>query len=142
MLTGSHLRLTILFDSQFYVGLIELEDGERLYTARYVFGAEPSDQEVLAFVQRDFLSLRATMQFGVEIEKVASQCINFKRMQREVRRTVNQQQIGAKSQEAMRLAIEAGKQERHVETRRERENLHIHKREIARQKAKARHREH
>ena len=42
--------LTVFHDGQFWVGIVEhIEDG-RLGAARIVFGAEPSDEEVLRFV--------------------------------------------------------------------------------------------
>ena len=42
--------LTVYHDGQFWVGLAEhVEDG-RYSIARIVFGAEPSDEEILRFV--------------------------------------------------------------------------------------------
>lgn len=51
--------LTVYHDGQFWVGLAEhVEDG-RYGAARIVFGAEPSDEEILQFVasEREKLSL-------------------------------------------------------------------------------------
>ena len=42
--------LTVYQDGQFWVGLAEHVEGGRYGVARIVFGAEPSDEEILRFV--------------------------------------------------------------------------------------------
>ena len=42
--------LTVYHDGQFWVGLAERVEGGRYGVARIVFGAEPSDEEILRFV--------------------------------------------------------------------------------------------
>ena len=42
--------LTVYHDGQFWVGLAEHVEGGRYGVARIVFGAEPSDEEILQFV--------------------------------------------------------------------------------------------
>lgn len=42
--------LTVYHDGQFWVGLAEHVEGGRCGAARIVFGAEPSDEEILRFV--------------------------------------------------------------------------------------------
>ena len=42
--------LTVYHDGQFWVGLAEHAEGGRYGAARIVFGAEPSDEEILRFV--------------------------------------------------------------------------------------------
>ena len=42
--------LTVYHDGQFWVGLAEHVEGGRYGVARIVFGAEPSDEEILHFV--------------------------------------------------------------------------------------------
>ena len=42
--------LTVFHDGQFWVGLAEHVEGGRYGAARIVFGAEPSDEEILRFV--------------------------------------------------------------------------------------------
>ena len=43
-------RLTILFEDPFWIGLYEREDDTGYAVCRIVFGAEPRDQEVYAFL--------------------------------------------------------------------------------------------
>lgn len=42
--------LTVYFDGQFWVGMAELVEKGQLRACRIVFGAEPSNEEVLDFV--------------------------------------------------------------------------------------------
>ena len=135
------MRLTILFDSPYWIGLLELERDGYLYAARYIFGAEPGDAEVCQFVQRDLLKLQARMTVGIPIEhRVEQPRPNPKRVQREVRQQIAEQGIPSKAHEAMRLQIEQNKQQLTQVSREQRDALREYKREIAREKAKARHR--
>ena len=54
------MYLTVYFDGQFWIGLVECADADRLQVARHIFGAEPSDNEVLEFVLSDLLSVACT----------------------------------------------------------------------------------
>ncbi len=136
------MRLTILFDSPYWIGLLEDERDGFLYAARYIFGAEPSDQQVYAFVQHDLLDLTAQMTVGLPIETAERHPVNPKRMQREVRRELSQTGVTTKAQEAMRLQIESRKRIRREDKREQRDALRDHKRAVAREKARAKHRGH
>jgi len=133
------MRLTILFDSPYWIGLLEDERDGLLYATLHIFGAEPSDQEIYQFVLHDLLTLTAQMTVGIPFEQNEQHHVNPKRMQREVRCELAQGGISSKSQEAMRLQTENNKQQRQQENRIERDALRDHKRTIAREKAKARH---
>ncbi|MEP7287164.1 MAG: YjdF family protein [Chloroflexota bacterium] len=136
------MRLTILFDAPYWVGILEVERDNYLYAARYIFGAEPSDQEVYEFVQRDLLALLAHMTTGLPIDSIIEQQVNPKRAQREVRKQIAQQGITSQAHDAMRLQIEQNKQSASIVNREQREALREYKRDVARAKAKARHRGH
>ena len=41
---------TVLFDGRFWVGVLERHDADRVRAARVVFGAEPSDVELHAWL--------------------------------------------------------------------------------------------
>lgn len=45
-----HIALTVYFDGQFYSGLLEYSAHGLMRAARVVFGAEPSDSEVIKWV--------------------------------------------------------------------------------------------
>jgi hypothetical protein len=134
------MTFTIFFDPPYWVGVLEEERAGMLYIARHIFGAEPSEQEVLEFVRRDFDSLWAQMTVGIAVETETARRFNPKRLQREVRRTMAAPPLSTKAQEAMRVQIEHNKQERKANHRAEREAEKEYKREVAREKAKAKHR--
>jgi len=133
-------RLTILFDAPYWIGLLELEDEGVLYAARHIFGAEPSDQEVYEFVQREVTQLLASMTAGIPLAAAPRRTMSFKRMQRETKRAVLNTEITSRAYEAMRVQLEQHKQARQHTSREEREQHREHKRAVAEMKAKARHR--
>lgn len=72
--------LTVYHDGQFWVGLAEhVEDG-RYGAARIVFGAEPSDEEILRFVASEWEKLSF---FGDDPAKTNEPAKNPKRRARE-----------------------------------------------------------
>jgi hypothetical protein len=136
------MQLTVLFKAPYWIAVLEVERDAHLYAATYIFGAEPSDQEVYAFVERDLLALQYRMTVGVPVEAVEQRRVNPKRVRREVQRQVAQAGISTKAQEAMRQQLEQNKQTRVEESREQRDALRAYKREVARAKAKAKHRGH
>lgn len=46
---------TVMFDGQFWIALVEKTDGDGvLSVGRHVFGAEPTNQDLLAFMRDDY----------------------------------------------------------------------------------------
>ena len=137
------MRLTILFDPPYWIGLLEAEADGLLYAARHIFGAEPSDAEVYAFVQNDLLALMQTMTVGLPIDSAPTRRhINPKRLQRDIRREVLRNDVPSKAHEAIHLQIEAKVQERLTVTRAQRDAQRQHKRDASTAKAKAKHKGH
>ena len=56
------LTLTVYFEDPFWVGVFERVEDDQLSVCRHVFGAEPTNAEVLAFVQQRFRKLAFTHQ--------------------------------------------------------------------------------
>ena len=133
------VTLTVFFDGQFWIGIFERTEGGTLNVSRVVYGAEPKEQQVHEFVLRHYLKLRFSPPVeGVKIQTIAS---NPKRRQRQIARSA-EKGIGTKSQQAMKLAQEAGKLARKVRTREQREAEEQRKRELHAERKKARHRGH
>lgn len=111
--------LTVYHDGQFWVGLAEhVEDG-RYGVARIVFGAEPSDEEILRFVASEWEKLSF---FGDDPAKANEPARNPKRRAREVSRALKQPAMGTRAQQALASQRETMKREsvrarrqRHVE---------------------------
>ena len=133
------VTLTVFFDGQFWIGIFERTEDGKLSVSRVVFGAEPKEQQVQEFVLRHYLKLR----FSPPVEGVKTQTIasNPKRRQRQIARSA-EKGIGTKSQQAMKLAQEAGKLARKVRTKEQREAEEQRKRDLHAEKKKAKHRGH
>ena len=78
------VRLTVLFEPPFWIGLCEREEDGQYAVCRIVFGAEPREQEVYAFVLANWHRLRFSP--ALAAETTAERHRNPKRVQREIRR--------------------------------------------------------
>lgn len=94
---------TVFFEEPFWCGVYQRQEGRNLEAARMVFGAEPKEYEVLAFLLQNWKQLR----FGsTDSAPCAVERKNPKRMQREVRKQTKGKGVGTKAQQA--LAAPAG----------------------------------
>ncbi|MFZ0218626.1 MAG: YjdF family protein [Candidatus Aquirickettsiella sp.] len=103
------IKLTVLFESPFWVGIFEKEQDGQYSVARTVFGAEPRDFEVFEFIINKMDQLKFSNPQDGEIVK---RKINPKRVQREVKLELSKKNIVSKAQDALRLEIEKNKKER------------------------------
>ena len=133
------VTLTVFFDGQFWVGIYERIENEELTVARVVYGAEPKDRQIHEELLQGYYSLHFSP--PVEGAKVQTLASNPKRRQRQIARSA-EKGIGTKSQQAMKLAQEAGKLARKARTREQREAEEQRKRDLHAEKKKARHRGH
>lgn len=108
--------LTVYHDGQFWVGLAEhVEDG-RYGVARIVFGAEPSDEEILQFVAGKWEKISFFDGKPAEASKPAK---NPKRRAREAAKALKQPAMSTKAQQALAAQREAMKRESaHVRSQR------------------------
>ena len=97
--------LTVYHDGQFWVGLAEhVEDG-RYGIARIVFGAEPSDEEILQFVTSKWEKFSF---FGGEPAEASKLAKNPKRRAREAAKALKQPAMSTKAQQALAAQRESG----------------------------------
>ena len=90
--------LTVYHDGQFWVGLAEhVEDG-RYGAARIVFGAEPSDEEILRFVASEWEKLSF---FGDKATETSKPAKNPKRRARKAAKALKQPAVSTKAQQAL-----------------------------------------
>ncbi len=94
------MKLTIYFDGSFWCGLVEAETDSHYQVIRYVFGAEPKDADVFAFIAKRLP--RLLDEAGtVAAEKKSEKKINPKRMQRLINREKRQPVVSTKAQLAI-----------------------------------------
>ena len=133
-------RITVYFDDPFWAMLYERE-GEGWYEAsRTVFGAEPKDCEVYAFLLHNWRWLRFSP--PVQAGERTHRPDNPKRRQRAARRAVKQAGMGTKAQQALAAQREQGKQARRVRTREGKEREAEERYEKHRQKRREKHKGH
>ena len=108
--------LTVYHDGQFWVGLAERVEDGRYGAARIVFGAEPSDEEILHFVasKREKLSF-----FGADPTEASKPAKSPKRRAREAAKALKQPAMSTKAQQALAAQRDAMKRESaHVRSQR------------------------
>ena len=133
------IRLTILFDGRFYVGIWERQNRDGYQVAREVFGStEPTGPEVLLYICSRYHRLSfSAPEPGEAI--MSWEKINPKRRQRLAARE-SRQGISTRSQQAMKAMREEQKEARKRDRRAEENALqeirYIKKQEKRRQKKK------
>ena len=121
------------------MGVFEELDGNRLSVCRVVFGAEPTDAEIYAFILRHFNHLRFSPPVKTEIRQKAD---NPKRRQRNAHKQLEKSGVGTKSQQALQKQYEENKLERKQHSREQKEAEKQRQFELKQQKRKEKHRGH
>ena len=57
--------LTVLFEDPFWIGLFEVTDHEGLHVCKVIFGAEPTEKEVMEFVDKNWHRLQFSQAMDV-----------------------------------------------------------------------------
>lgn len=136
---GPSTTFTVYFDGQFWVGTVERIDEDGLSAARVVFGAEPSDEEVLRFV----LERWDTLRFSPEVEaERGKELRNPKRRQREAAKAAAKAAPSTKAQQAIAEMREQGKAAARKRSAAAKREATAQKRALRLQKHKEKHRRH
>lgn len=133
-------KLTVFFQEPFWVGIYERESEGKYEVCKITFGAEPRDYEVHDFLLENWIDLQFSK--SIEVERVAQKRINPKRMQREIKNQLQNNGIGTKAQQALKLQREQGKLERRKRSRGEKESEKLRLFELRQEKRKAKHKGH
>lgn len=129
-------KLTVFFENPFWVGIIERIDNGKLSVSKVVFYSEPKDCEVYEFVLKDYIDLKFSKSILFDLDEKK---INPKRLQREVKKSVQCVGVGTKSQQILKHQYEQLKKERKKEKINQKELEKIHKFELKQQKKKEKH---
>ena len=129
-------RLTVFFEEPFWVGVFERTSENKLSVCKVTFGAEPKDYEIYEFVLKNYDRLRFSPAVAADVKEAGH---NPKRVQREVRKQVQNTGIGTKSQQALKLQQEQLKTERRTANREQREAEKQRQFERKQQKRKEKH---
>ena len=130
-------KLTVFFEEPFWIGVFERLSEGKLSVCKVIFGAEPKDYEIYDFVLKNYGRLRFSPAVAADVREAAR---NPKRVQREVRRQVQNTGIGTKAQQALKLQQEQWKTERKTAGRERRKVEKQRRFELKQQKKKEKHR--
>ena len=103
---------------------------------KVTFGAEPKDYEIYDFVLKKYYQLRFSPAVATDVKETGR---NPKRVQREVRKQIQNTGIGTKSQQALKLQHEQLKIQRKTVSREQREAERQRQFELKQQKRKEKH---
>ena len=134
------MKLTVYFDGQFWVGVIEQRTKRGFSALRHVFGSEPRDEELLHFIQHDLSRRLDTVTAAVSCEERDVSRSNPKRIARLAAQEMRNVPVSTKAQEAIQAQREAQKQARNTQSKAEKEAEAERRFQLSREKAKKRHR--
>ncbi len=130
--------LTVLFEEPFWIGLLERLDGSKYEVCKVTFGAEPKDYEVYEFILDKWYQLKFSPSLSYKTETAKK--INPKRLQRNIKVSLQNMGIGTKAQQALKLQHEQLKTERKIKSKDEREAEKERQYVLRQEKKKAKHR--
>lgn len=139
------IKLTILFNDPFWIGVFEKTEGKEYEVCKVTFGAEPKDVEVYDFVLKSYKRLRFK---SIKLEDDEYKSIkkakkeNPKRVQRMIKKEVQNKGIGTKAQNLLKAQHEENKIERKRRTKEEREFEEKRLYEMKKNKRKEKHKGH
>ena len=130
-------RLTVFFEEPFWVGVFERISEGKLSVCKVTFGTEPKDYEVYDFILKNYYCLRFSPAVATDVKEAGR---NPKRVQRDVRKQMQNTGVGTKSQQALKLQQEQLKTERKIVNREQREAEKQRLFELKQKKRKEKHR--
>jgi len=139
------MQLTVYFNGQYWVGLVECTYEDGFHVARHIFGPEPGDIEVFEYTVREMgVELAQSQAVPTKEDAVHSfeMRYNPKRAAREAAKQMRKPIVSAEAQDAMRQQAETLKQSRQQQAKAEREAEAAHKRALIEAKVKQKRRGH
>lgn len=130
-------KLTVFFEEPFWVGVFEYMEGNQLSVCKVTFGTEPRPCELYEFILGRYHHLQLNPAVAAVVKERKK---NPKRVLREVKKQLEQNGSGTKSQQALKLQQERFKIVRKQKSRMQKEAEAQHRFELKQQKKKDKHR--
>ena len=102
----SLIKIRVLFEDPFYIGIFEKVENDKVYVAKVTFGKEPKDKELSIYLNENYYKLK--WQISDEVFK-DNEIKSPKRKQREARKEMLKKTVGTKSQNAIKKQYEENK---------------------------------
>lgn len=103
-------KLTVLFQSPYWVGIFEEECDKEYNVAKVILGGEPTEAQLYEFILNNYNQIpfkKADAQSFTSQKK-----IGYKKLQKKVKKQQDEKGIGTKAQNAIRIQHEEAKLER------------------------------
>lgn len=136
----SSIKITILFDGAFWVGIFERYSDGCYSVAKHIFGNEPSNPELYDFLLQQGHKLKFTT--PNEEEGVQAGKKNYKRLVREAKKEMNKQPTVTKAHMAIKKELEQHKQIKKHQTSDEKRSQLIARFQLKQEKKKQKHKGH
>ena len=132
---------SIFFDGQFWVAEIERHGECCVEIARYCFGSEPSNAELVDWVDKELPKLQFLVREGRDVQRNVARP-NPKRMKRIAAAEIEKIGFSSKANEAMKSALEEQKEGKRTERKTRTEEAQERRWVLRQKKLKERHRGH
>ncbi|OGT30782.1 MAG: hypothetical protein A3E87_07460 [Gammaproteobacteria bacterium RIFCSPHIGHO2_12_FULL_35_23] len=112
------IKVTVLFEKSFWIGVFERNDNNYYAIARHIFGTEPTDPELYQFVRNHYSELNFSQ--PIEGFKLIIKRKKFKRTVREAKKEIKKVVVLKKesyAQEALRVELEKSKKQRKTQSK-------------------------
>ena len=80
----SQIKLTVLFNDPFWIGVFEVIENEEYKVCKFTFGPEPKDEEIYEIILKKFYSLNFSNPILSEKNSFIEKKQNPKRLQRKI----------------------------------------------------------
>jgi hypothetical protein len=112
-------KLTVFFEYPFWVGVFEREYDNKYEVSKIVFGSEPKDYDVYEYVLNNISKLKYSRPATIEESSVKKP--NYKKMQKKIKKQLQNNEIGTKAQQAIKRERELLKKENVTITKEQKE---------------------
>jgi hypothetical protein len=138
----SQIKLTILFNDPFWIGVFELIDNDEYKVCKVTFGAEPREDETYDLILKRFYSLNFSRPIVFTKTNLPEKRQNPKRLQRNIKKETEAKGIGTKAQIAIQLQHEQYKVERKKKSKDQKEQEEQRKFDLKQKKKLEKHKGH
>ncbi|HDD0596579.1 TPA: DUF2992 family protein [Staphylococcus aureus] len=137
------MELSIFYNGQFFVALVEYRMENKSKFIQYTFGNEPDDIEVLDFIHHQLVKMIDDVQ-TIVYTKNKSRKVNPKKLQRQIAKEQKKPKYSTQAQIAIKEELELKKKQKQKRKhyKEKRDAFQKRKREIKKVKAKEKHKGH
>ena len=117
----SQIKLTVLFNDPFWIGVFEVTENDEYKVCKVTFGPEPKEEETYELILNKFYSLNFSNPISSLKNTFIEKKQNPKKLQRKIQKETDTKGIGTKAQIAMKLQHEEGKLQRKKKSKEQKE---------------------